>query len=1141
MRWQPVFTVARAELRHTRRLVRYWLFLILSFFIGIVAYFYYATLHGMFSSQSATVASIGPRFLVSAFGFYYFLIFMVGVVFLGFDVRARDRRERMVEVLDSRPYTNLELVAGRFLGILVAVWVPVFVLVNIWQMFGFLLPAIGSPVGEPIEMYSLIAFTFFMTLPGLAFVLALVFLVTLLVRNRLIAVVLLLSILGFDFWASIWLPLIYGPICDISGAYIVNFPSEIIPGIADLVGWLQRSAMLLATLGMLGFAAAIHPRLDRGPRGKIAFRAAGLLVLAAALSGYGVYQRSSNLKQIETWREAHATQTGGAIPDLQSISGQVKIDPGRDLRLELDLVFRAPPGEPLESPLFTLNPGLEVTAVRDVSNHDMTFKHQNGLLALQLPAPLEPGVEAKIHLSIEGLPDRRFAYLRSTRTPEAMQAAQGQLFLLGFERAIYDRRFVALMPGIRWLPASGSEKDRDDPGRREVDFFHVNLTVELPSGWSAAGPGRRREILGPSGGARFRFAPPAPVPEVALIASRFESRSVEIEGVLMEILVHPKHTRNLESLADSADEIRTWLEERLREAKESGLDYPYDALSLVEVPNALRGYAGGWRMDTALAPPAMVLMRELSFPTARFDTPFRNPKRYKDREGGVPRAKRDRIRDFFINDFSGGNIFVCAARNFFLHQTSAAGPEGLALNFVMETLSTRLLTETRGYFSAHLFDAEMGQTVGETMQMFFTNPSSGRAFADILIEAVTSRPHVWDTALGVALKDLDPWEDPSRTVDVLTLKGGAVAQSILDSLGPEKTRKLLAFLRENHKGQAFSYGDLVAAGRTLEEDLDALLGDWLGSTELPGFVGTSVQVYRLPESEKGTSRYQILVHVRNDEPVPGLFRIHYRLGRGGGSEVVHSKPIRMGGRSAIRFAAISSRQPTSIFIEPYLSLNRTSFEVPFNGVDEEKIVNQEPIEGIEDVPWEKPEDEFIVVDDLDGGFNIKITDGDESKGLRLGARKVDTEDLETDQGLPVHRFGMPPSTWSRMVNPQCWGKYRHTMAVVRGGAGKRSAIFTANIPHPGSWDLELHMVNKSGIFPVRTWGTWQLTLIDGAERREVTFDSDAGAQGWNLVGAFQLPQGEITVELSDRTNGRIVVADAIRWSLSAGRQGKGEP
>ncbi len=52
MRIGEVLTVARAELRLTRRLVRYWVFLVLAYLLGIGAYFYYGVLHGFFSSYS---------------------------------------------------------------------------------------------------------------------------------------------------------------------------------------------------------------------------------------------------------------------------------------------------------------------------------------------------------------------------------------------------------------------------------------------------------------------------------------------------------------------------------------------------------------------------------------------------------------------------------------------------------------------------------------------------------------------------------------------------------------------------------------------------------------------------------------------------------------------------------------------------------------------------------------------------------------------------------------------------------------------------------------------------------------------------------------------------------------------------------
>jgi hypothetical protein len=197
-----------------------------------------------------------------------------------------------------------------------------------------------------------------------------------------------------------------------------------------------------------------------------------------------------------------------------------------------------------------------------------------------------------------------------------------------------------------------------------VDFFNVELTVGVPKGWLVAGPGRRIKAGEDNRFDLYRFAPPSVVPEVALLASEYESRSYETDGIMMELLVHKKHMKNLDVLADTKEKIREYIDTTLKEAKEAGLSYPYDGLTLVEVPTVLRTYGGGWRLDTVQTMPAIMFLKELSLPTARFDSAFRNPERFKNQEGGIAKAKWDRLKTYFENDFSGGNIFTGVARNF---------------------------------------------------------------------------------------------------------------------------------------------------------------------------------------------------------------------------------------------------------------------------------------------------------------------------------------------------------------------------------------------------------------------------------------------------------------------------------------------
>ena len=67
------------------------------------------------------------------------------------------------------------------------------------------------------------------------------------------------------------------------------------------------------------------------------------------------------------------------------------------------------------------------------------------------------------------------------------------------------------------------------------------------------------------------------------------------------------------------DTVEAYLEEHLREVERLGVPYPYDGLTLVEVPSPLRGYRGGPHLPTALDLPGIVPIPETTFPTARFE------------------------------------------------------------------------------------------------------------------------------------------------------------------------------------------------------------------------------------------------------------------------------------------------------------------------------------------------------------------------------------------------------------------------------------------------------------------------------------------------------------------------------------------
>ena len=130
------------------------------------------------------------------------------------------------------------------------------------------------------------------------------------------------------------------------------------------------------------------------------------------------------------------------------------------------------------------------------------------------------------------------------------------------------------------------------------------------------------------------------------------------------------------------------------------------------------------------------------------------------------------------------------------------------------------------------------------------------------------------------------------------------------------------------------------------------------------------------------------------------------------------------------------------------------------------------------------------------------------------------------------------------------GKYRRTVAMAFPGGKDHRVFFTAELA-TGQWRLDYYLPERR--IPER-WvgdgermmyprlGAMEMKLtafedtdgVSGASPtpvREWTLDFDAalGEIGWNKLGEFDVPGGEVRLEISSRTNGEAVVADAIRW------------
>ena len=1146
-----IWTFAIDEFRACVRLKRTWGVVLLPTFLGLLLFVAYSRHHDLYSAVSATMGGVAPRFLINSFGSFIVLGLMAGVTLQVFDRRHRDEAAGIAAALDSRPFTNFELVSGRLLGLLAVTWGTVVAVALLVQTAGFVSESLGWWL-QPLEPASLLSFVFIESLATLLFWCALVQLIAASVGNRLVV----LSLAGLVFALQLWwlnnVPIYLQAALSIQPGF-GQFSSDLVPYRVDLPTIVHHASTTVLALAFLALASVAYKRLESR---RVAAKVAAGGVLAIVGSG-GIGVLALNAVEARTlrhdWRQAQEDLVTRPVPDIERVSGMVRIRPRRFLELDLVLAV-APPetdrqwidtahtkhvGDPPWL-VFSFNPGMEIDSLT-MNGHPVDYQHENGVLRIAGAKRWESRQRHMMAIKAQGVPDPDFAYLDSAIDVYELSRLNSSMSNLGTVASIFDSDYVALMPATRWLPSSGPNLSTDNP-LVDRDYFLVDIEVELPMQWQVVGPGAKEELALPTnapwGFRRVRLHSSAPVPQVALVASRFERRALSVSGIEMELLVSPKHASNLRVFAGLGVYLKPVLEEHFGNASAVGLGYPFETLSLVEVPTRLRGYGGGWSLDTVLSQPGVLLLREQGFPTARFRGRVRAPL--------VEDVVYD-LRHYFNNDRSGGNIVSGMARNFVRFQTGGEGDAGPAIDFVLDDLAGKILVYSTGFFTAHLFgpiDKTQSRSIRDIVDIAMGN--TARVYGDTVWEVES--PSTWERALETPLRDLDALDNPREALNVLALKGWRIAQTIRDVVGAARVGEFLAVLRRDYEGRNFDSDELQDLAIDIGFPLEGKNGLGLDDVEMPGFLPSEAAVWRVTEDERGSPRFQIRLHVRNDVPTPGWFRVRVLLDgrRPGFPQNWFSDPVRVNGDSSVEVGLEYPRPPREVWLFPYLSRNRREVRLDVVDYDEELIVDIDPFLGVRSSDWLPESGIGIVVDDLDSGFSIR-------QGELPGSEtpKIDWPGVPLDSGIPVHGVfadGRVP-IWTRQELPSSWGKYRHTIVRASPGDHGVSAVFSAHLPHRGRWTLYYHVPHLTQLAVVAlgsrfrgryersvgTLGSVEVVVATDATAVDFRFDGRSSEAGWNSMGTFDLAAGRVDVSVSTRSDGDLVLADAIRWIPAAVR------
>ena len=360
-----------AELRSSVRRMRTYVFVAVAA-AGIVATLVLAS--QATSSVAPLAGAYAPRFVLSAVGNAWLWLFLIAVVFLAFDARQQDERARVAEVLDARPTSNLALLAGRLVGTVLVAWLALVAIAVLVQAGGTVARMIHEAAGDEtatlawwlavvVEPTSLATLLTIDAVPTLAFAAALVLFLATVLRRRILTVLVALALVGVHVYVVASVPMFLVPVVSLVTSY-ADFASDVVPTFSKAPVLAQRVVLLLLATALLFGSAALHSRDDGGSRPQRGIVAVLFAALGAA-AVIGILAVVANDFAVrERWLAAQEGARELPFPDLRSVAGEVRIEPGRNLALDLDLRIAAPPETTLAELHFSLNPGLTVGAGR---------------------------------------------------------------------------------------------------------------------------------------------------------------------------------------------------------------------------------------------------------------------------------------------------------------------------------------------------------------------------------------------------------------------------------------------------------------------------------------------------------------------------------------------------------------------------------------------------------------------------------------------------------------------------------------------------------------------------------------------------------------------------------------------------------
>ncbi len=1125
-----IWTIARYE---AKVLSRSWAFRIFSVVaIGVVMFMTIGitTKIGRTPHFMHALASSVPTLVIKMLAVYQGVI----AIFLASDWLKRDRIHDTTQVVYVRSMSNAQYVIGKVGGLML-----VYGILNIVGL-GIAVIIHAAFSLAPFALMPYIYYSLAITIPTVVFAIGATFLAMNILRSQALVFVIGLAV---SMVSLIVLGQYVFNVLDFFGFHTPIVYSEIIGfGNTDEILKLRGAYFLMGT-GFILLSSLFVRRLRQSKMLNILAGVSGAGILTAGIL-IGLFYLNGKYDD-RGYRDMLTQKSQRAAPEPAASMTRCDIEValnGDEFTAASKLTIENRTGQSLDSILLTLNPGLNISSA-GFDSRECTYSRDEHLVWLHPSSPFEAGDTASVELEYGGSIDERACYLDISRK---RLEENFSIWILRIPKmyAFVSSDYLLLTAETNWYPTPGVPGGPAYPQTGDFHFADYRLTVDTPRDMVPVSQGDVTvDTL--NSGLRHVFESSVNLPQVSLAIGNYAEKSIVVDNVeysLKTIVGQDYVEAHLDSVADTIPSLIRSLKDEYE--IQTGLTYPYERLSLVEVPIQFHTYRRFWTAAQEVVQPEIILIPEMGMLSAGAD--FEMQRRFAER-------RQERANQAESSIETQSQYFSAFVRTELLGTARSAFGVRSEQDFDADfSILPNYVTNTTRITSTEW------PVAGTALELFIQSKiapqeRSGFWFDSGLLPEEEVNMMLQKRPLVDLLDDLHEHNLiksllETKSEHLFTLFGAYVGQDTLHT-------RLEEFL-DSHRYQQVEIRNLLGAISPDDSShLTSIVENWYRGTNMPGFIISDVESFDLVEDQRTVS--QVKMTIANPEDVDGVVTLNarvrqgrggfaFRFGGGGRPEGAATpwwsqgmsgesfvRTILVPAKTEMEVGFVLSDPPARVSINTHISRNLPvvlqkdfrSSDKKSHGTPMDTIVTAEYTPRVSDY-------EFIV-DNEDQGF--AIVDEPEPNMLRKLLMSLFSGGKD-DQKYSEFRFWSPPATWETTAREEFYGRFIHSGLYKRSGKGENVVAWRAVLDEADDYDVyfyngELEMPRwwrrRSDIPEDKGSRTFLVHYEDGVD--EVRFDMNVANEGWNLIGTYRFTAGMNEVHLTDETDTRMVTADAIKW------------